>query len=89
MNIIWDEDKNDWLKVNRSISFEEISGMILDGLYMDILENPSRDNQMIFIMRTNDYTWIIPFLIDDEERIVLKIAFPSRKLHKKYGENYE
>lgn len=89
MDIIWDEEKNDWLKVNRSMSFEEISGMILDGLYIGILENPSRDNQMIFIMKVNDYTWVVPFLIDNEERIVLKTAFPSRKFHKRFGGNNE
>ena len=36
-------------------------------------------------MEINDYTWVIPFLIDDEDRIVLKTAFPSRKFHAKYG----
>ncbi|MCK4542294.1 MAG: toxin [Spirochaetales bacterium] len=89
MEIIWDEGKNEWLQVNRSISFEEISGMILDGFYIDIIENPARDNQLYFIMRINDYTWAVPFLIDDKERIVLKTAFPSRKFHNRYGGNDE
>ena len=89
MEIIWDEGKNEWLQVNRSISFEEISGMILDGFYFDIIENPARDNQLYFIMRINDYTWAVPFLIDDKERIVLKTAFPSRKFHNRYGGNDE
>ena len=85
MDIIWDKEKNDWLQVSRSISFEEISGKILDGNYIDILENPTRDNQMYFIMKINDYTWVVPFLIDDKERIVLTKAFPSRKFHNRYG----
>ena len=85
MYIIWDKEKNDWLQVNRRISFEEISGKILNGNYIDILENPTRDNQMYFIMKINDYTWVVPFLIDDQERIVLKTAFPSRKFHNRYG----
>ena len=85
MDIIWDTEKNNWLQVNRSISFEEISGKILDGNYTDILENPTRDNQMYFIININNYTWVVPFLIDDQERIVLKTAFPSRKFHNRYG----
>jgi len=85
MGIIWDKEKNNWLQVNRRISFEEISGKILNGNYIDILENPTRDNQMYFIMKINDYTWVVPFLIDDQERIVLKTAFPSRKFHNRYG----
>jgi len=43
MDIIWDKEKNDWLQVSRSISFEEICGKILDGNYIDILENPTRE----------------------------------------------
>jgi disulfide oxidoreductase YuzD len=85
MDVIWDKEKNNWLQVNRRISFEEISGKILNGDYMDIFENPTRDNQMYFIMKINDYIWVVPFLIDDQERIVLKIAFPSRKFHNRYG----
>jgi len=85
MGIIWDKEKNNWLQVNRRISFEEISGKILNRNYIDILENPTRDNQMYFIMKINDYTWVVPFLIDDQERIVLKTAFPSRKFHNRYG----
>jgi len=89
MNIVWDKEKNDWLQVNRSISFEEISGLILDGTYIDIVENPTRDNQMYFIMNIKEYTWVVPFLIDDKERIVLKTAFPIRKFHNKYGGDNE
>ena len=85
MDIIWDKEKNSWLQVNRRISFEEISGKLLNGNYIDILENPTRDNQMYFIMKINDYTWVVPFLIDEQERIVLKTAFPSRKFHNRYG----
>ena len=89
MDIIWDKKKNDWLQVNRSISFEEISGLILDGTYIDIVENPVRDKQMYFIMNIKHYTWVVRFLIDSKERIVLKTAFPSRKFHHKYGGSHE
>ncbi|MCF8128170.1 MAG: toxin [Deltaproteobacteria bacterium] len=85
MDIIWDKEKNSWLQVNRRISFEEISGKLLNGNYIDILENPTRGNQMYFIMKIYDYTWVVPFLIDEKERIVLKTAFPSQKFHNRYG----
>ena len=89
MEIIWDEIKNDWLQVNRSISFEEIAGLLLDGSYIDIVENPARDKQLYFILKIDDYTWVVPFLIDNNDCIVLKTAFPSRKFHKKYGGSNE
>ena len=89
MNIIWDNQKNEWLMLNRDISFEEISEKILNNEYVDIVENPARENQLYFIMEIEKYIWVIPFLIDEEENIILKTAFPSRKYQKKYGGKYE
>ncbi len=85
MDIIWDEEKNLWLQLNRHTSFEEIADKILNKRYLEILENPTREDQLYFVMEINDYTWIVPFLINEQEEIVLKTAFPSRKYHKKYG----
>ena len=83
-NIIWDKKKNEKLMLERNISFYEISQMIIDGKYLDIVENPVREGQMYFVMDMQEYTWIVPFLIDKEDNIVLKTAFQSRKYHRKY-----
>ena len=85
MDIIWDEEENAWLQLHCGISFEEVAGLILNREYLDILEHPKIANQYYFIVRIRDYTWVAPFLIDDEDRIVLKTAYPSRKFHKRYG----
>jgi len=85
MNIIWDKEKNDWLLVNRNISFEEISEKIINKEYLDIIENPAKENQQCFVIKIKEYIWIIPFIIDRESNIVLKTAFPSRKYNKRYG----
>ena len=88
--IIWDEDKNQKLQKERGISFDEISEIILRKEYLDILENKSYPNQQIFVIKINSYAHAVPFLIDDKSNIILKTAFPSRKLHKKYmGWDYE
>jgi len=89
MDIVWDKKKNEWLIFNRGISFEEISDKILNEDYIEILENPSRSNQQYFILDIKNYTWVVPFLIDKSNRIILKTAFPSRKFHKKYGDKNE
>jgi uncharacterized DUF497 family protein len=83
--INWNEDKNKWLIRERGISFQEIADIILRGEYIDILENPTRPNQDIFLLRIRGYTWVVPFIIDEEESINLITAFPSRKFHKRYG----
>ncbi len=85
--IIWDIEKNKKLKNERGISFEQVKKIILDKDYIDILENPTRETQDIFIININDYIHIVPFVIDDEENIVLKTVFPSKKFNKIYRGN--
>ena len=82
--IIWDDDKNQKLQSERNISFEEIAEIILRKEYLEILENPSRSNQQIFVVKINNYIYSVPFIIDEQSNIILKTVFPSRKLHKKY-----
>ncbi len=85
--ILWDEEKNLKLQLERKISFEEIAQIILGKEYIDILKNPSHPDQKIFIIRFNGYIWAVPFLID-KNNIILKTAYPSRKLQKIYGDNH-
>lgn len=88
--IIWDNNKNTKLKVKRNISFEQIAEIILRKEYLDISENPSRPSQQIFIIKLNNYIYSVPFILDNNSNIILKTAFPSRKLTKKYmRQNHE
>jgi len=82
--IIWDDTKNTKLQLERQISFEQISEIILRKGYLDILENPSRMDQQIFVIYLNNYVYAVPFLIDENSNIILITAYPSRKLSKKY-----
>ena len=82
--IIWNDEKNQKLQIERNVSFEEISEIILRKEYLDILENTSRPNQQIFVVKLNNYIYSVPFIIDGQSNIILKTAYPSRKLHKKY-----
>ncbi len=85
MDIIWDETKNTLLKKKRKISFEEIALLILAKKYVEIVQHPKRPGQRIFIIPIKGYIHAVPFLLDNDDNIVLKTAFPSRKFHKKYG----
>lgn len=85
MNILWDETKNKKLKEDRGISFEDIVPIILDKKYIAVLENPTRPEQMIFVLKYKSYTYVVPFIIDSEDNIVLKTIFSSRKFHKLFG----
>ncbi len=84
MKIIWDEQKNEKLIETRGISFEDVADILLQKKYIDILEHPTRHNQMLLIIPFKGYTYVVPFIIDKENNIVLKTVFPSRKFHKLY-----
>jgi len=87
MDFTWDSQKDHWLRAQRFISFEEIAAKIQAHEYFDIIDNPSRLEQHCFILSIRDYTWVVPFVFDEHDRIVLKTAYPSRRFHRKYGGN--
>jgi uncharacterized DUF497 family protein len=84
MNIVWDREKNTRLIRTRGVSFEEVARLIMEKKYTAILENPARPDQMIFILPYKEYTHVVPFVFDGDDRIVLKTIFPSRKFHKMF-----
>lgn len=82
----WDNDKNQRLKSNRNISFDEVVARIADGQVLDIVEHPNQakyKGQRIFIVKINDYAWLVPF-VETEDKVFLKTIIPSRKATQKY-----
>ncbi|MGD9326782.1 MAG: hypothetical protein PVG26_22385, partial [Desulfobacterales bacterium] len=47
----WDPQKNEILKQERGISFEEIAYLIESGQIIGIEENPSRPNQKLYTLK--------------------------------------
>lgn len=82
----WAHDKNETLKSERSISFEEIVLAIeADGL-KDILQHPNVDkypNQSVFVVAFEDYVYLVPF-IEESNYYFLKTVIPSRKATRDY-----
>ena len=80
----WNLEKNELLKAERGISFEEIALLIESGNILGIEENPGHPNQKIYILEIENYAYIVPF-VESENEIFLKTAFPSRKYTKRFG----
>ncbi len=80
----WDPKKNELLKRERGIAFEEIAYLIESGQIIGIEENLGRPNQKMYILEIENYAILVPFVENDKE-IFLKTAFPSRKYTKRYG----
>ena len=85
MQLLWDNEKNRKLIAERGLSLETFASLILMKKYAAVLKNPSRDEQKIFVIPYQEYTYVVPFVIDKNQNIILKTVFPSRKFHKIYG----
>ena len=84
----WDDAKNEKLKADRGIGFEEIVFLIGQGHVLDILEHPNQQRysgQRIFVVQRDDCVYLVPF-VEDNRLIVLKTIIPSRKATKQYLE---
>lgn len=82
----WNHEKNESLKIERSISFEEIVLAIeADGL-LDELRHPNSDKypkQFVFVVALDDYAYLVPY-IEEVDYYFLKTIIPSRKATRDY-----
>ncbi|MDO8954141.1 MAG: BrnT family toxin [Gammaproteobacteria bacterium] len=81
--IEWDAEKNERLKSERDLSFEEIVAALLDGKLLDVVDHPSRNNQQIIVVEVNGYAVFVPF-VSDESKIFLKTAYKNSQATKKH-----
>ena len=84
----WNEEKNEWLKEHRDISFEEIAFYIEKGGLLDSYEHPNRERyprQSIFVVRTDIYVYIVPY-VEEDEYYFLKTIIPNSEAKKRYTE---
>lgn len=82
----WNHEKNDLLKQDRGISFEEIVLNVHLGNELDIYDHPNQDRypgQKISVVLVEGYAYLVPF-IESNKEIFLKTIIPSRKATKYY-----
>ena len=84
----WNEIKNNKLKKEREIGFEQAVEAITSDNLIKVEKNPSKKypNQHIYIININNYCYLVPFVKDDS-KVFLKTIIPSRKATKKYIKN--
>lgn len=84
--IHWDEGKNEWLKEHRGVCFEQVVIILEQDNALEIVNHPNKEkypDQKIAIVMISDYTYLVPY-VEDEEGIFLKTIIPSRKATEKY-----
>jgi uncharacterized DUF497 family protein len=82
----WNSEKNELLKAERGISFEEVVLNIQLGNEVDIFEHPNQERypgQQISVVVIEGYAYLVPF-VENEEETFLKTIIPSRKATKQY-----
>ena len=82
----WNHEKNEALKIQRGISFEEIVLAIeADGL-LDELRHTNPDkypNQSILVIALEAYVYLVPY-VEEPDYYFLKTVIPSRKATRDY-----
>lgn len=87
-NINYSLEKNELLKAQRGIGFEDVILSILSGGLLDDLSHPNQEkyphqNVFIVLIEIKNYVYIVPY-VEDDEKIFLKTIIPSRVMTKRY-----
>lgn len=82
----WNSEKNDQLKAERGISFEDVVLNIQLGNEVDVFKHPNQERypgQRISVVLIEGYAYLVPF-VENDDGIFLKTIIPSRKATKQY-----
>ena len=82
----WAPEKNETVKAERGISFENIVVSIEAGGLLDILAHPNQakyPKQRVLVVECDNYAYLVPF-VEEEGYFFLKTLIPSRKATKSY-----
>ena len=77
----WDSEKNDQLKQERGVSFEQVAVAVETGGLLQIVphQNPVKyPRQKIMIVEIDGYAYLVPF-VEEKDHFFLKTIIPSRK----------
>lgn len=79
-------EKNEQLKKERGLGFEDVVFHIEAAGEVDIFDHPNQErypNQKISVVVIEGYAYLVPF-IESETEVFLKTIIPNRKATKKY-----
>jgi uncharacterized DUF497 family protein len=82
----WDVVKNEKLKSERGISFEQVVMHIERGDALDVFVHPNQEkysNQQIIVVEISEYAYLVPF-VESSNGKFLKTIIPSRKATRDY-----
>ncbi|MCD4779642.1 MAG: toxin [Candidatus Omnitrophica bacterium] len=91
MKYEWNPEKNEWLKKERNIAFEQIIFHLSQGDVWKITDHPDQTNypgQKLYFVVIDGYIYIVPHIIE-KKYTFLKTIIPSRKATKLFKDKQE
>ena len=82
----WDDEKNEFLRIARGVSFEEVVFHVQKGDVLDVIKHPNATRypkQQIIVLNIEGYVYLVPYIKERGTRF-LKTIIPSRKATKEY-----
>lgn len=82
----WDPEKNEILRSDRGMSFENVVVAIESGGLLDILAHPNQakyPRQKVLVVECDNYVYLVPY-VEEEDYVFLKTVIPSRKATRDY-----
>ncbi|MBU4177704.1 MAG: toxin [Proteobacteria bacterium] len=82
----WNHGKNEQLKLERKISFEQIVLAIEHDGLLDVLQHSNTQkypHQLVFVVMFEEYVYLVHF-VDETDYYFLKTVIPSRKATRHY-----
>jgi uncharacterized DUF497 family protein len=82
----WNEEKNEFLRIARGVSFEEVVFHIQNGDVLDVIKHPNSaryPKQQIIVLNIEGYVYLVPYVKERGTRF-LKTIIPSRRATKEY-----
>ena len=86
MKYDWSPEKNEWLKKERKISFEEVIFHLSQGDVWKVADHPDQikyPGQKIYFIIIDDHIYLVPHVVS-ADHIFLKTIIPSRKATKDF-----
>jgi uncharacterized DUF497 family protein len=87
----WSAEKNEQLKAERGLSFEQMVMHIEGGDLLAVSEHPNQGRypgQQILVVQVGNYVYLVPF-VESEEGRFLKTIIPSRRATRKFLGEYD
>lgn len=82
----WSPEKNELLRTERGVAFEQVVVAIDEGGLLDVLTHPNPERyprQRVAVVAVDGYAMLVPY-VEAEDHLFLKSVIPSRKATRDY-----